>query len=267
MRSTESRARSTRRPWPVAIALLGAAALCVPAFGADVPSIRGTSNVLNTAPDTLSFVQGTVLLDGNRMAQSNVGNTELSEGQELRTRTGKAEVMLNPGVFLRLNDRSEAKMVAESPTQVEVQRGEIGIEVDAIESPSVLQVIDDGVTTQLLKKGYYEFNANSPMVKVFSGQAEVHTRKGAWKAVKPQQEMALASDSQAESRKFQPNPNEDQLMAWSRMRHQNMMAANQQYGSYYPYGEYGWGGPGWGPGWGMGWGPRWGMGMGMGWGW
>ena len=259
MRSTESRVKSTRRPWRVAIALLGAAALCagIPAFAADVPSL-GTNNNQPTAPGALSYVQGTVLLDGNPLNRSDIGNTELSTGEVLRTRTGKAEVMLDPGVYLRMNDHSAAKMLSMeiTPTQVEVKHGEIGIEVDEIHSQNVLQVVDDGVTTQLLKRGYYEFNANSPKVKVFSGQAEVRTRHGAWERVTGRHELVLASGAQGKAQKFQPNAAEDPLMNWSKLRSQYLTEANPQSNPSYEGGP-GWG---WGPGWGMGWGM-------MGWGW
>ena len=276
MRSTESRVRSTRRSWQVAIALLGAATLCagVPAFGANVPSLGTIStNAQPTVPGTLSYLQGTVLLDGNLLDPSNAGNAEIAPGQVLKTLTGRAEVMLDPGIYLRLDDHSEAKMLtmAITPTRVEVEHGEIGVEVDELHDGNVLQVVDDGVTTQLVKTGYYEFNANSPMVKVFSGQAEVHARKGAWTKVGPRHEMVLADAAQAKPRGFQPDPEEEPMMAWNKLRSQYLTETyeqnNPEYGMGYGMG-YGWGGPGWGGGgWGPGWGMGWRMGWGMGWGW
>ncbi len=269
MRSTGSRVKSTRRAWRFAVALLGAAALCVcvPAFGADVPTL-GTNNAQPTAPGTLNYIQGTVLLDGNQMNKANVGSTELTPGQALRTRTGRAEVLLDPGVYLRLNDHSEVRMLSSglTPSQVEVERGEIGIEVDELHKENVLLVNDNGVMTQLVKTGYYEFNANSPMVKVFSGQAEVQIKNGSWKQVSARNEMPLMDVAHAKPRGFQPNPTEDTLMDWSKLRSQYLAEANRQNNPYY----YGYG-PGWGPwyggpfGWGWG-GPGWNWGWG-GWGW
>lgn len=259
----------------LAIALLGAAALsvCAPTFGANVP-ILGTNNAQPASPGTLNYIQGTVLLDGNQMNRSNVGNTELAPGQVLRTRTGKAEVLLDPGVYLRLDDHSQVKMLSTgiTPTQVEVEHGRVGVEVDQFFKQNVLLVVDHGVTTQLVKTGYYEFNANSPQVKVFSGRAQVQVGNGAWKQVNARHEMALGPVAQTKATKFQPNPNEDTLMDWSKLRTQYLAETNRQNSPYY----YGYGpgfgyGPGWGygPSWGMGWGPGWrwgGWGFG-GWGW
>jgi hypothetical protein len=250
------------------MALLGAAALsvCVPAFAADVPTL-GTNNAQPPAPGTLNYVQGTVLLDGNQVNNSNAGSTELTPGQVLRTRTGKAEVLLDPGVYLRLDDHSQVRMLSTgiTPTQFEVEHGRVGVEVDQLFKQNVLLVVDNGVTTQLVKTGYYEFNANSPMVKVFSGRAEVQMRNGAWKQLNGRHEMALAGVAQAEATKFQPNPNEDTLMDWSKLRSQYLAEANRENNPYY----HGYG-PGWGPwyggpfgwGWGPGWGWRWGWGFG-----
>ena len=275
MRSTESRVKSTRRPWRVAIALLGAAAVClgVPAFGANVPSLGTNNNAQPTVPGTLSYVQGTVLLDGNLLDPSNANNAEIGPGQVLQTRNGRAEVMLDPEIYLRLDDHSAAKMLtmAITPTRVEVEHGEIGVEVDELHDGNVLQVVDDGVTTQLVKTGYYEFNANSPMVKVFSGQAEVHVGKNRWTGVGARHKMVLADAAQAKPRGFQPDPEEEPMMAWNKLRSQYLTESNPESTPAYAWGP-GWGWGGWGPGWGWGgWGPGWGMGWrmgwGMGWGW
>ena len=271
MRRTTAKAKPVGRPRRIGIGLLGAAALwaCLPAFGADVQPYTQRNSDQPTAPGTLNYVQGTVLLDGNPMSKSNIGSTELGPDQVLATRAGKAEVMLDPGVYLRLDDQTKAKMLSTdiTPSRVEVDHGEIGIEVDELHPQNVLQVVDDGVTTQLLKKGYYEFNANSPNVEVFSGKAEVSIGDGIWKQVKARHEMALTNVAQAQPRGFQPNAAEDPMMAWSKLRTQYLDEANRDNNPYY-YGDWGWG-PGWG-GWGPGWGwagPGWGWRGGWGWGW
>lgn len=217
----------------------------------------------------MSYIQGTVLLDGNPIDKANVNKAELSPGEVLSTRSGRAEVMLDPGIYLRLDDHTRVKMLsmAFTPTQLAVEHGEIGVEVDEIHNQNVLQVIDNGVTTQLIKKGYYEFNANSPMVKVFSGQAEVHSGQNSWKRVSARKEMVLTDVAGARPRGFTPDPAEEPMMAWSKLRSQYLAEANEQNNPYY----YGWGlGWGWGPGFGWGgpgWGPGWGWGPGFGWGW
>ncbi len=74
-------------------------------------------------------------------------------GQVLRTDIGKAEVLLTPGVFLRLGDHSAVKMISPdlTRTQVEVVQGRVAVEVDEIHPQNNLQVVVAGVPTQLMK--------------------------------------------------------------------------------------------------------------------
>jgi hypothetical protein len=49
---------------------------------------------------------------GNQILNAkSVGSVDLEPGQSLSTETGKAEVLLIPGVFLRLGDDSSVKMI------------------------------------------------------------------------------------------------------------------------------------------------------------
>ena len=58
------------------------------------------------------------------------------------------------------------------------------MEVDQIHPQNELQIIDGGVTTQLVKPGYYEFDANHPTAMVFKGKAEVEVGDGKIETVK-----------------------------------------------------------------------------------
>ena len=62
-------------------------------------------------------------------------------------------------------------------TQVQFEHGQAGVEVDQIHKQNNLQVIDAGVTTQLLKTGYYEFKADPAVAMVFKGKAAVEVKE------------------------------------------------------------------------------------------
>ncbi len=262
------------KPWKITTALLGVGLLCGPAFAAGqsaapaqdqaAPSAQNydaqnppaqpyagqnyggqyqNSNAM-PQPGTLNYVEGAVYLDGRPVGKNSVGNTQMAAGQLLETHEGKAEILLNPGIYLRVDDHSTVKMVSPylTPTQVEVQRGKVGVEVDQLLKQNVVQVINHGVTTQLVKTGYYEFNANDGSVRVYKGQAEVEYAENHWAKVKGGREMALVSGERQNETKFQPNPQEDQLMAWSKLRSQYLAEANNQLAPQYY-------GPGFYPGW------------------
>jgi len=241
------------------IAIGGFGLLGLPAFGANYPDYPIPTQPGNYPdPGTLNYVEGAVHFDGTLLTNRNLQNKELTAGQELTTGTGKAEILLTPGIYLRVGSNSTVKMISPdlAQTQVALLRGKAGVEVDWIQKQNMVQIVDNGVTTQLMKNGYYEFDANPPEAKVFSGRAEVSLGDGRWEKVKAHHELALAEGGPREKTvAFNDHPTNDGLYNWSRLRSEYLAeATNQQPGDYW-YGYPGWGW-GWDPWmWGMGWGP------------
>jgi hypothetical protein len=229
------------KPTFITVALAGAALAFGPAaFAADV-----------ARPGTVNYVEGAAYLDGQQITDKSVGSTDLAPGQELTTQQGRAEILLTPGVFLRLDDNSAVKMVSPdlTHTQVALEQGRAGIEVDEIHPENRLDIQDAGVTTQLLKNGYYEFNANQPETRVFDGKAAVEVGDGKYRTVKSHHELALVAgpgDTPLAKEKpvsFDVKAAKDDLYNWNSLRSQYLAEANNQMA-----GEY-MGGPGYAPGW------------------
>lgn len=276
------------------IALLGMGLAAAPLFAAQ-PAAAGQPVVPGqyesnqeqaqpARPGTVNYVEGTAYIDGQPINPRDIGSIALDPGQELSTGAGHAEILLTPGVFLRVDNDSAVKMISPNlvPTQVEVDKGRAGIEVDEIHDENNLQIIDAGVTTRLEKTGYYEFNANNPKVKVFSGKAEVELAGNKDRQVKGDHDFLLAENSEPLNKEkpqsFHESASQDELYNWSRLRSEYLAEANNdiagEYASdaYYPgwywdpymmgytflgagpfYSPFGWGyyplGWGWGGGW------------------
>ena len=214
--------------------------LSIPAFGA------------NTArPGTVNYIEGAAYLDGQQVTGQSVGSMDLNPGQELATQKGKAEILLTPGVFLRLDDNSAVKMISPdlTRTQVELEHGRAGVEVDEIYPQNNLDIIDAGVTTQLVKNGFYEFNADQPTAMVFDGKAAVQVGDGKYKVVKSHHEFALVSGpserplAKEKPANFDVGAAKDDLYNWSSLRSQYLAEANNQIAGQYV------GGSGFYPGW------------------
>jgi len=62
-------------------------------------------------PGTVNYTEGGVTIDGQAIAAKSLGSTEVEPGQVLRTGQGKAEMLLTPGVFIRLGDNAAVRMV------------------------------------------------------------------------------------------------------------------------------------------------------------
>ncbi len=109
------------------IALLGVGLLGAPALttaqapAAQEPAAQATAEPAR--PGTINYVEGKAYLDGQPLNPRDVGSIGLDPGQELRTGAGKAEILLTPGVFLRIDSNSTVKMVSPdlTLTQVEVE--------------------------------------------------------------------------------------------------------------------------------------------------
>ena len=227
--------------------LLGLALAVAPAF-ADQPA-GGTAQPAR--PGTVNYVEGSVSIDGQEIAANQVGAINLAAGQELTTGEGKAEVLLTPGVFLRVDSNSAVKLIAPDllNTKVEIEKGRAALEVDELHKENNLQIVDAGVTTRLVKEGYYQFDANAPQVAVFKGKAEVELRDGKTKDVKGNHQAALQDDlTTLKTAGLDDNKDKDSLYNWSRLRSQYLAEANNQIAPYYAgyapgwyWNPYGWG--------------------------
>src|ERR1700757_3899993 len=94
--------------------ILSLATLCAPAFGANP-----------ARPGTINYIEGSALLAGEPVNQKSVGTVSLDPGQGLSTGQGHAEVLLTPGIYLRLDDDSSVKMVSPdlTSTQLDLEKG------------------------------------------------------------------------------------------------------------------------------------------------
>lgn len=263
------------------IPMLGLGLLSATAFAAEV-----------ARPGTVNYVEGTATIDGQPVNSKEIGSLAMQPGQELATGPhGKAEVLLTPGVFLRVGSDSQVKMISPdlTLTQVQLEKGRAGVEVDEIQKENNLQILDGNVATRLEKTGYYEFDANRPEVMVFKGKADVLASDEKGVQVKGNHELLLAGNGEMAANEkpqhLEDNKKTDDLFNWSRLRSHYLAEANNEVAGEYADAAYA---PGWfwdpnmfgytfiGPGafyspfgWGFapfGWGGGWGWGGGLGWG-
>jgi hypothetical protein len=124
-------------------------------------------------PGTLNYVEGQVYLGTQSLDSKLVGTVELDPGQTLSTQNGKAEILLTPGVFVRLGDNGSATMISSSltDTRISIDEGEALVEVAEIHPENDLRILEDGKSTELLKVGLYDFNENQHLVRVLDGKA------------------------------------------------------------------------------------------------
>jgi len=82
--------------------------------------------VISAHSGVIHFVEGQVTLEGTPVQPKFAEFPDVKNGQTLATQDGRAEVLMNPGVILRLGENSAFKMLSNSrsDTRLEVLSGE-----------------------------------------------------------------------------------------------------------------------------------------------
>jgi FecR protein len=220
--------------------LLSLVTLCAPV------ALAQTANP--AVPGTINYIEGSASLNGRALNQRAVGSVQLQSGQVLQTANGRAELLLTPGVFLRVGENSTVRMISPNllNTQVELDRGRADVEVDQIRPLNNIQVAVAGANTRLLKDGLYAFDADKGSVRVFKGEAEILEKNGDGQKlvkVKGDHQVEMAANEPIKSVSFNRNQAQDSLYYWSSLRSQYLAQANLNLAS--EYAGYGAMTPGW----------------------
>ena len=175
-------------------------------------------STISARPGTLNYVEGTAYVDSQRVDARQLGHLSLEQDQTLRTEdNSKAEMLLTPGVFLRIAGNSEVRMVTPSltDTRVAVIHGEALVEVAQLYKDNHIQILLNGSSTELRKDGLYRFNADLNQIAVLDGKAtvmdgdrHVDLKKG---------RLVSLDASKLRAEKFDTKQTND-LYAWSNLR-------------------------------------------------
>ena len=236
--------RATGWKWMTSVFLAGllAVPLSVPVFGAPrIPAnTRGPAQV-----GTINYIEGQATLDGQALNQNSIG-TALAPGQTLATQAGKAEVLLTPGVFLRLNDGSAMQMNSNglANTVVTVTQGQAMVEADDVQAANHIIVNVNGMPVRIVKKGLYEFDGTAQQVRVFEGQAELTNGKKTVE-IDGGHELAL-NQPKLKTHGFDKKAYENtDFYRWTQLRASYLAEANASSARMYVNGGPGWYGPDW----------------------
>jgi hypothetical protein len=198
-------------------------------------------------PGTVNYVEGQVAVAGRTVTPQSVGSVQMEPNQVLETGQGRAEILLTPGVFLRVGDNSAVRLVSPglADTRVEVLRGHAIVEVAELFKDNNLWVAMNGASTRLAKEGLYAFNADSRQVQVFDGEASVEQGD---RHVNVKKDHLINLNGPWKTVHFDPKlqAGQDPLYAWSNLRSEYVAEASMQSAQnvFVGGGAY-WYGPGW----------------------
>jgi hypothetical protein len=124
----------------------------------------------------IHYVEGDVTIDGGAVHPKFAEFPDVKPGQVLATEEGRVEVLLTPGVFLRLTENSSVRMISNSlaDTRMKVVSGSALIEVGELLEHNAIAFDAAGAHITFAKKGLYRIDADPARLRVYDGQAGVY---------------------------------------------------------------------------------------------
>ena len=183
--------------------------------------------VISAHSGMVNYVIGEVRLADKPVKLDGAIFPEVKLGQTLSTKIGRAEILLTPGVFLRLDKNSSFRIISNklADTQVEILSGSALLEANEILRDTHVTVKVCDSETLLLKNGLYHFNADAGQVRTFEGRAQVSAASGST-STELKGGHTLLVGSLLTPDKFDKNKSKDELYAWSEQRDRRLEISN-----------------------------------------
>ena len=180
-------------------------------------------SVISTHSGIVYFFEGSVYL-GDQVLQPHPGKfSSVPPGAELRTAEGRAEVLLTPGVFVRIGARSAIRMVANelSDTRVELLAGSALVDSAEPNSGTSVTLIYKNWSVRFLEQGVYRIDTDPPRLSILQGKAEVSAGTDEGVTVGRGMNLPFASVLVPQPSTDWPR---DALSAWAEGRQQSISA-------------------------------------------
>jgi len=206
--------------------------------------------VISSHSGVIQYVEGRAYL-GDKPIEPKFGQfPDIKENQEFRTEDGRAEILLTPGVFLRVGENSSVRMLSTrlTDTRVEVLSGSAIVECNEMPKDNAVELVYKKDSVSLQKQGLYRLDTEPARFQVFEGEA-VATDPSGQLTLKGGKQTNLAGVLMAENfdRKAE---DQDALYRWSDRRASYVAQANvasaTAVGNNYTSGGSGYGGSGYG---------------------
>jgi hypothetical protein len=178
-------------------------------------------------PGTVNYIEGQVAIGSQALDDKSVGSAKLRAGQTLSTDNGRAEILLTPGILLRVDNHSVLQMVSPglADTITTLNKGRALVEVTEIHPQNNVRIGEGGASIQLLKPGLYDFDANRGLIRVFDGKAVVQIA-GRQIDLDGGHQLNLTASGKLKSQKFDRASSTDDFYRWASLRSSYLAEAN-----------------------------------------
>ncbi len=146
-------------------------------FGA-LGYIRAQEIVSATA-GVVQYFEGSLFVDDRPVEHKSSVFASLKNGSNLRTEKGRAELLLSPGVFLRLDEKSSVRMLSNSlaDTRLELLAGSAILDNLEAKPGNNLVLVYKDFQVRFPKPGIYRLNSELDEMDAYRGEAEVSHRR------------------------------------------------------------------------------------------
>jgi hypothetical protein len=140
--------------------------------------------VISARSGVIYFFEGSVFLGDKPLEQKFGQFPSMGEGRELRSATGRAEILLTPDVFLRIDENSGIRLLSDklSDTRVELLGGSAILESRQAGKGNPVTLVYKGWQVQVPHDGVYRIDSEPPRLQAYQGEVEV-ANEGATEAV------------------------------------------------------------------------------------
>jgi len=200
-------------------------ALGVTVCAATTSFVASAQTVISAKSGLIHYVEGRVFL-GDQLVESKFGNfPDIKENQEVRTEEGRVEILLTPGVFLRLGENSAIRLVTNRliDTRVEFLTGSALVEADELLKDNGVTMVYKDYAIQLQKKGVYRFDSDPPAMRVYEGEVLAQFN-GQNEEIKGGRMLEM--NGAMATAHFDKDKEADELYLWSRKRSEYLAMAN-----------------------------------------
>jgi hypothetical protein len=151
-------------------------------------------NIISAKSGLIHYAEGDVKIGDQSAAPNNGIFQSLAVGKELTTGEGRAEMLLGPGQFVRLNESTSVRMVSNKldATRLAVLRGSLLVEVIDMAKNAPIFLTLGSNALELRKDGLYRIDSDPSRLRVYDGEATA-TGNGQTLTVKKGQELSMGA--------------------------------------------------------------------------
>ena len=182
-------------------------------------------SVISAHSGVVQYTEGDVTIDNQAIQPKFAQFPDLKSDQVIATEEGRVELLLTPGVFLRMTENSSVRMLSNSlaDTRLSVVSGSALIEVGELLPNNSISFDVAGARVALTHHGLFRIDADPARLRVYEGQARV-TANDNQAVVRKGHEVALGSPTLALSN-FD-SKDTDAFYRWSARRSEYVADAN-----------------------------------------